>query len=84
MDTDITDKMESETYILQHGHFQIEVGQSRQGPAQGGADRRRLAESEGRPLLSRAGVCDLAVTDQTSESLYKSKSKPPNRFRVRK
>jgi kynurenine formamidase len=25
MDTDITDKMESETYILQHGHFQIEV-----------------------------------------------------------
>jgi kynurenine formamidase len=25
MDTDITDKMESETYVLQHGHFQIEV-----------------------------------------------------------
>jgi len=25
MDTDITDKMESETYILQKGHFQIEV-----------------------------------------------------------
>jgi kynurenine formamidase len=25
MDTDVTDKMESETYILQHGHFQIEV-----------------------------------------------------------
>jgi kynurenine formamidase len=25
MDTDITDKMESETYILQHGHYQIEV-----------------------------------------------------------
>jgi kynurenine formamidase len=25
MDTDITDKMDSETYILQHGHFQIEV-----------------------------------------------------------
>jgi kynurenine formamidase len=25
MDTDTTDKMESETYILQHGHFQIEV-----------------------------------------------------------
>jgi kynurenine formamidase len=25
MDTDITEKMESETYILQHGHFQIEV-----------------------------------------------------------
>jgi kynurenine formamidase len=25
MDTDVTDKMESETYILQHDHFQIEV-----------------------------------------------------------
>ena len=25
MDTDVTDKMESETYILQKGHFQIEV-----------------------------------------------------------
>jgi kynurenine formamidase len=25
MDTDTTDKTESETYILQHGHFQIEV-----------------------------------------------------------
>ncbi len=25
MDTDTTDKMESETYVLQHGHFQIEV-----------------------------------------------------------
>jgi kynurenine formamidase len=25
MDTDTTDKMESETYLLQHGHFQIEV-----------------------------------------------------------
>ncbi len=25
MDTDVTDKMELETYILQHGHFQIEV-----------------------------------------------------------
>jgi kynurenine formamidase len=25
MDTDVTDKMESETYILQSGHFQIEV-----------------------------------------------------------
>jgi kynurenine formamidase len=25
MDTDITDKMVSETYILQHGHYQIEV-----------------------------------------------------------
>ncbi len=25
MDTDTTDKMESETYILQHGHYQIEV-----------------------------------------------------------
>jgi kynurenine formamidase len=25
MDTDPTDKMDSETYILQHGHFQIEV-----------------------------------------------------------
>jgi kynurenine formamidase len=25
MDTDMTEKMESETYVLQHGHFQIEV-----------------------------------------------------------
>jgi kynurenine formamidase len=25
LDTDTTDKMDSETYILQHGHFQIEV-----------------------------------------------------------
>jgi kynurenine formamidase len=25
MDTDITDKMDSETYILRHGHYQIEV-----------------------------------------------------------
>jgi len=25
MDTDVTEKMESETYILQHGHYQIEV-----------------------------------------------------------
>src|SRR5262245_17484698 len=25
LDTDTTDKMESETYILQHGHYQIEV-----------------------------------------------------------
>src|SRR5579864_6016838 len=25
MDTDTTEKMESETYILQHGHFQVEV-----------------------------------------------------------
>jgi kynurenine formamidase len=25
MDADITDKMDSETYILQHGHYQIEV-----------------------------------------------------------
>jgi kynurenine formamidase len=25
MDTDTTDKMEAETYILQHGHYQIEV-----------------------------------------------------------
>ena len=25
LDTDITDKMDSETYILQHGHYQIEV-----------------------------------------------------------
>jgi kynurenine formamidase len=25
MDTDVTDKMDSETYILQHGHYQIEV-----------------------------------------------------------
>ena len=25
MDTDMTDKMDSETYILQHGHYQIEV-----------------------------------------------------------
>ena len=25
MDTDATDKMDSETYILQHGHYQIEV-----------------------------------------------------------
>jgi kynurenine formamidase len=25
MDTDTTDKMESETYLLQHGHYQIEI-----------------------------------------------------------
>jgi kynurenine formamidase len=25
MDTDTTDKMDSETYILQHGHYQIEA-----------------------------------------------------------
>jgi kynurenine formamidase len=25
MDTDTTDKMDSGTYILQHGHYQIEV-----------------------------------------------------------
>ena len=25
MDTDTTDKMDSETWILQHGHYQIEV-----------------------------------------------------------
>ena len=25
MDTDITDKMDLETYVLTHGHFQIEV-----------------------------------------------------------
>ena len=25
LDTDTTDKMDSETYILQHGHYQIEV-----------------------------------------------------------
>jgi kynurenine formamidase len=25
LDTDVTDKMDSETYILQHGHYQIEV-----------------------------------------------------------
>jgi kynurenine formamidase len=25
LDTDTTDKMESETWILQHGHYQIEV-----------------------------------------------------------
>ena len=25
MDTDTTDKMDSETYILQHGHYQVEV-----------------------------------------------------------
>ena len=25
MDTDTTDKMDAETYILQHGHYQIEV-----------------------------------------------------------
>ena len=25
MDTDTSDKMDSETYILQHGHYQIEV-----------------------------------------------------------
>jgi kynurenine formamidase len=25
MDTDTTEKMESETYVLRHGHFHIEV-----------------------------------------------------------
>jgi len=25
LDTDVTDKMESETYLLQQGHYQIEV-----------------------------------------------------------
>ncbi len=25
LDTDITDKMDSETYVLQHGRFQIEA-----------------------------------------------------------
>ena len=47
LDTDTTEKMESETWLLRHGHYQIEVdGQSRQGAAEGRADRGDLAEGE--------------------------------------
>ena len=45
MDTDTTEKMESETWLLQHGHYQIEVmANLDKVPADGRADRRHLAE----------------------------------------
>ena len=62
MDTDTTDKMDSETWILpawplpDRGH-----GKSRQGAADRSAHRRDLAEGERRPRLSGARFCGFAV-----------------------
>ena len=64
MDTDTTDKMDSETYILQHGHYQIEVmANLDKVPAEGRADRGELAEGAQRPGLSGARLRDLALTE---------------------
>ena len=63
LDTDTTEKMDSETWLLQHGHYQIEVmANLDKVPADGRADRGHLAEGEERPRLSGAGVRDSAVS----------------------
>jgi kynurenine formamidase len=60
MDTDTTEKMESETYILRHGHFHIEVmANPDHVPVRGALIV--VAEGEGQPRLSGAGVCNRAL-----------------------
>ena len=62
LDTDTTDKMESETYILQKGRYQIEVmANLDQGAGDWRTHRRGLAQGQGRLRLSRARFCHLAV-----------------------
>ena len=62
MDTDTTDKMDSETWhsparaLSDRGD-----GEPRQGAAEGRADRGDLAEGEEGPRLSGARLCDRAV-----------------------
>ncbi len=69
MDTDTTDKMDSETYILQHGHYQIEVmANLDKVPAKRRADRGDLAEGEERPRLPGARLCGPAVGASMSAS----------------
>ena len=84
MDTDTTDKMDSETYILQHGHYQIEVmANLDKVPATGAVDRGDVAEGGKRPWLSGARVCDLAVRccyaprGAGSGSRRRSRARPP-------
>ena len=56
MDTDTTDKINSETYILQHGHYQIEVmANLDKVPADRRGHRGDLAESGKGLGLSRRG-----------------------------
>ena len=62
MDTDTTDKMDSETWILQHRHYQIEVmANLDKVPPHRRTYRGDLAESGKRPWLSRARFRDFAV-----------------------
>ena len=65
IDTDTTDKMESETYLLQKGHYQIEVmANLDKVAAEGRADRRDLAQGAQRLGISGAGICDPAVAGE--------------------
>ena len=67
MDTDTTDAMDSETWILHNGHFQIEVmANLDQVPAKGALDRRDLAQGRERPRLPGPGVRDPAVAGSGS------------------
>ena len=70
MDTDTTDKMESETWhsparaLSDRGD-----GQSRPGAGQRRADRGELAESARRPRLPGARLCDFAVSVEMTNRL---------------
>ena len=89
MDTDTTDKMDSETYILQHGHYQIEVmANLDKVPATGAlivvtwpkvetawASRRGLSRFCRKLLLCRVALA--------ARSRRRSRARPPMRWQSR-
>ena len=69
MDTDITDKMDSETYILQHGHYQIEVmANLDKVPPTGALIVVTWPKVEEGPRLSGARFCHSAVNSEPASS----------------
>ena len=62
MDTDTTDKMDSGTYILQHGHYQIEVmANLDKVPSDRFSHRGELAQSAEWSRISGTCFCDIAL-----------------------
>jgi kynurenine formamidase len=68
LDTDITDKMDSETYILRHGHYQIEaMANLDRVPPKGGDRYRDLAQGPQRAGVCRPRVRDRAIKESCDE-----------------
>ena len=62
LDTDTTDKMESETWLLQHGHYQIEVmANLDKVPPKGALIVVSWPKVKQGPRFPGAGFCDFAV-----------------------